>query len=226
MGIKTFYIEETGDIQLTLYVYSKGEGCPLSNNGTHYARQLIEERYRLSDDRKVGLIPDDLQKLIEEKYKWPVHCNCGYEFRPEDDRSILRDAEYISPTGEKMTRRNAPVGAMWDADWLHDVPELCGADGISLHVRTPNGCDWNIDGRGTNCDSPCEVCGVSYHQHKINNEAGHFYKDARPHKCWVRHGDPKSGNVNVDKNGVTCGAGGGSIQIGDYHGHLHNGEFT
>jgi hypothetical protein len=43
------------------------------------------------------------------------------------------------------------------------------------------------------------------------------------HKCWVRHGDPRTGELHVDKNGVTCSAGAGSILSGSYHGFLHNG---
>ena len=51
----------------------------------------------------------------------------------------------------------------------------------------------------------------------------HHYEDARPHKCWVRHGDPRTGIVTVDKNGVTCGAGAGSIATRGWHGFLREG---
>lgn len=44
------------------------------------------------------------------------------------------------------------------------------------------------------------------------------------HKCWCRHGEAP--NFTVDKNGVTCIAGAGSIQIGNYHGFLQNGFLT
>jgi hypothetical protein len=46
----------------------------------------------------------------------------------------------------------------------------------------------------------------------------------RPHKCWVRHGEPP--NHTVDKRGNTCGAGAGSILSGSYHGFLRDGSFT
>jgi hypothetical protein len=32
--------------------------------------------------------------------------------------------------------------------------------------------------------------------------------------------------VHVDKAGATCTAGAGSIIAGDWHGFLHNGQFT
>jgi lambda family phage portal protein len=56
-------------------------------------------------------------------------------------------------------------------------------------VRTPGG-TWDIDGRASNCTRP----------------------DDDTHRCWVRHGDPRTGVVHVDKDGDTCGAGSGSIR--------------
>lgn len=49
-------------------------------------------------------------------------------------------------TGEELTIREAPAGAMWDAAWMH----LKGADGRALMVRTPGGFDWFVDGPATN----------------------------------------------------------------------------
>ena len=71
-----------------------------------------------------------------------------------------------------------------------------------LQVICPNGQGWDIDSRASNCTLPND------------NE----------HKCWIRHGEPP--NITVDKNGKTCSAGAGSIQAGNYHGFLINGEFT
>lgn len=106
-------------------------------------------------------------------------------------------------TGELVTLGTAPVGAMWDATWFNDAAAYTGADGISLVVRTPGG-TWMVDSRASNCTMP-------------NDDI---------HKCWVRHGDPRTGDVHVDKNGVTCQAGGGSILTGSYHGFLHGGYLT
>jgi hypothetical protein len=71
-------------------------------------------------------------------------------------------------------------------------------------VRCPNGSDWHVDGRASNCTMPTD----------------------KVHKCWVRHGDPRASNLTVDKNGFTCAAGAGSIQAGDYHGFLQAGVLT
>lgn len=115
-------------------------------------------------------------------------------------------------TGEVFDRlADCPPGAMWDAAPWYVVAGSKGGyllgganehDGRWLVVRLPNGHDWCIDSRCSNCT----------------------LKDDNTHRCWVRHGDPP--NITVDKNGVTCAAGGGSIQSGDYHGFLRDGELT
>lgn len=102
-----------------------------------------------------------------------------------------------------------PPGAMWDAKWYEDAKggpwgAGKGDDGIWLVVMLPNGTPWVVDHRASNCDKP-------------NDDV---------HRCWVRHGDPRTGVITVDKSGVTCNAGSGSIMSGDYHGFLQNGELT
>lgn len=119
-----------------------------------------------------------------------------------------------------------PPGAMWDADWWHGT-DKAGPDGLCLIVKLPNNSDWAIDGRCYNCDSPCKTCGIQYQHHPFwaGPDGGVcMYEDVRPHKCWVRHGVPPL--ITVDKNGVTCGAGAGSIQSGDWHGFLTNGVLS
>lgn len=130
-------------------------------------------------------------------------CDCG---DPACQRSNTATEPIYrrSDTGELLTLREAPAGAMWDATWYDDRAEYTGADGITLVVRTPGG-EWMVDSRASNCTLP-------------NDDV---------HKCWVRHGDPrKPETLHVDKNGLTCAAGAGSIQCGSYHGFLHNGELN
>lgn len=106
-----------------------------------------------------------------------------------------------SDTGELTTIPDAPVGAIWDATWYHEYPQLCGPDGRAYICRTPGG-EWHIDSRASNCTMT----------------------DDDVHRCWVRHGEAP--NLTVDKNGVTCSAGAGSIQCGAYHGFLRDGYLT
>lgn len=91
-------------------------------------------------------------------------------------------------------------GAMW-FDYM-STEYWQNETGPHLKVVTPSGSFWDIDGRCSNCTM-------------IADEL---------HRCWVRHGDAPV--ITVDKNGLTCAAGVGSIAVAGYHGHLRNGEFT
>jgi hypothetical protein len=74
--------------------------------------------------------------------------------------------------------------------------------GPQLYCILPDKSPWNIDSRASNCTMP----------------------DDFEHRCWVRHGIPPA--ITVDKDGLTCTAGGGSIQSGSWHGYLRNGELV
>lgn len=113
-------------------------------------------------------------------------------------------------TGEVVASPDLPVGALW-ADYRHpdagpkDYPRL-GPDGISVVCRTLGGSHWNIDGRASNCTKPND----------------------HEHRCWVRHGTVGE-RLTVDKNGLTCEAGAGSIFMGrnrEWHGFLRDGKLT
>lgn len=92
-------------------------------------------------------------------------------------------------------------GAMWWAAWLPKGWTWDNEVEPHLCVETPGG-TWNIDSRASNCTQPTD----------------------RVHRCWVRHGVPPV--ITVDKSGLTCGAGGGSILCGGWHGFLRAGELV
>lgn len=107
--------------------------------------------------------------------------------------------------GRSIVQSQLPPGALYWAPCRRDrtsgrCAEWDDCTGRHLHVVLPNGMHWDMDGRASNCTQP----------------------DDRAHRCWVRHGDPP--NVHVDKHGRTCSAGAGSIQMGTYHGFLHQGR--
>jgi hypothetical protein len=156
--------------------------------------------------------------------RWPVKCDhCDYVFNlldKDDFSQVFQDSVYRrTDTGEEHGLRewHRVEGAMWNAYWLADWQH--GPDGLNLMVVCPGGHHWNIDGKASNCDSPCQVCGKPYHE--CGGRNGHGFVDSRPHQCWVRHGTPPG--LTVDKNGITCGAGGGSIATPNWHGFLRNG---
>jgi hypothetical protein len=144
--------------------------------------------------------------------RWPTRCSqCGQGFPDECEWQIFMERLCRRrDTNELMTTRDAPVGAMWDAEYLHPGPQWDpqkpwawwpGEDGMVLQVKTPGG-QWTIDSRASNCTRPND----------------------NDHRCWVRHGTPP--DLTVDKNGKTCDAGAGSIQTTNWHGFLRNGELV
>lgn len=126
------------------------------------------------------------------------------------DREIIEWTR--QDTGERAEHLSTfPAGAMWYAYWM--PPNWCWDNETEPHliVRCPNPVnndpndlfvnthDWDVDSRCSNCGSPQD----------------------RLHRCWIRHGAPP--NVHVDKAGVTCKAGAGSIALPRWHGFLTNG---
>jgi hypothetical protein len=106
-------------------------------------------------------------------------------------------------TGEtRKSNSQWPVGAMWYSFWLWKGAAWDNETEPHLLVRVPNGGgtrDWDIDSRCANCALPND----------------------RQHRCWVRHGAPPL--ITVDKAGITCAAGAGSIAMPNWHGFLTNG---
>lgn len=106
---------------------------------------------------------------------------------------------------EKKHNYEWPAGAIWRAVWM--PVNWCWENETEPHliVRCPNGDgvrDWDIDSRCSKCTLP----------------------DDKVHRCWVRHGDVPV--LTVDKVGLTCAAGAGSIQLPLWHGFLRNGELV
>jgi hypothetical protein len=147
---------------------------------------------------------------------WPRACACGYAFTDDDPWQLFEQSLYRRlDTGELVTLRDAPPGALWHADWMlrgldfsdpsgqpwHWWP---GPDGLCLNVRLPDWSDWCIDSRSKNCTLPTD----------------------NVHRCWPRSGSPP--DITVDKSlGSTCSAGAGSIlSPTGWHGFLRDGELT
>lgn len=193
MGVQCFMLRETGKLKRGLRRYG---GADCASNGGYYHNGMADLDIT---DHPIGEVIPIQEHLPHDDSRWPTKCGCGYVFLDTDEWQIFTDRIYVrSDNGEETTLDAAPPGAMWDAWWYAN--HWKGADGISLMVRCPDGHDWCVDSRCSNCDKP----------------------DDNIHKCWIRHGIPP--NITVDKNGVTCGAGAGSIQTPKWHGYLRNGE--
>jgi hypothetical protein len=206
---KVFFIEETNRYRRSFRRYRgsiTGDKCPGGPYGYHNASTFIETLER--DEAPTSGRECD----TENDPRWPARCeHCSYEFQPDDEWQVNYDNFYRAADGREFLLREAPPGACWDAWWMYrdskNAPrgrDRTGPDGRFLIVKCPNGHDWMVDWRASNCTM------------REDNE----------HRCWVRHGRPEDGTLHVDKNGLTCAAGAGSIVAGDYHGFLHNGWFT
>lgn len=220
MPFKVFWLEPTEMERVWLRRYRSSKhaspGCPLPF-GYHNKSTLLKDRadglVEYLDDEK------DPDRPSDDSPYWPTHCDCGYAFQEEDPRQVFNMRLYRgAPDGQLYTLHDAPPGAMWDATWAHTYPWMVGPDGISLHVKLPNGHDWNVDCEASNCTKSQWA--------PVPGEPNTRKWQGRTHYCWVRHGDPRAGIVHVDKGGTTCAAGAGSIMSGNYHGFLHNSYLT
>lgn len=162
MDTVCFWLEPTDRIRRHLRRYaSYREGSPerrpclVSEQGFHQAWVRIEdagavwaEPDAIAGGRK-SLKNHDVADFIGDK-RWPAACACGYKFVESDDRQVVSDLIYRRPdTGEEMTLRDAPVGALWDAWWLRGTrtgpTTYGGPDGRVITVKTPAGA-WVVDG--------------------------------------------------------------------------------
>jgi hypothetical protein len=136
---------------------------------------------------------------------WDASCDCDDDCPATDGGSCSATTRIGSGT---KTTWDTPSGDLepgclyygQNHDYCSGLWTNC--DGRHLYAVLPNGHHWDIDSRARNCGSPQDFI----------------------HRCWIRHGEPPS--VHVDKSGATCSAGAGSIASGDYHGFLHDGQFT
>lgn len=128
-------------------------------------------------------------------------CDCRPGCRQPHLKPIYRRMD----TGAELQTYpwNFPIGAMWIE--MHKPGECLywdNCDGLHVHIRVPGGLYWDVDSRASNCTK----------------------KEDKLHRCWVRHGIIP--NLTVDKAGLTCSAGAGSIQTENWHGFLRGGILT
>ena len=149
--IQCFMIEPTSRTIRTLRRFtldeSKCSGTYSYHNGqTPFGEGKCHED-TTDSGYKVWRWDDEVEDPAHDDSRWPVKCDqCEYLFKPEDSWQVFREVIYVNKdTGQEMTLRNCPPGAMWDADWY---PEK-GPDGKALCVALPprGGDDsWHIDG--------------------------------------------------------------------------------
>ena len=209
MPFPCFLIEPS--VMRVVEVSASAPGCPVGWNGD--GQHMFEAEIFSGPEEEAKRFYEDRSSVWNKFSGVCRYCGkVGPELSPSSSGlgALWRRVD----TGEIKRRiSDFPVGAMWCASWLYSETRK-GAGGRQLYgwdwdnqfespliVKTPGG-DWDIDSRASNCTLPND----------------------RTHRCWVRHGQPP--NIHVDKSGLTCAAGAGSIMCGNYHGFLHNGQLT
>lgn len=215
----TYWLWETESIEHSLrrYAFSSEpveNPCP---GGYHEASVYVGRQLAVWGER-TGRRVRELSSVDtpHDDPRWPTTCeHCDYVFTDDDAWQDFTDLIYMDKDGVEYILRDrqreggvrpAGPGAMWNAWWMSY--SINPSDGLCIVAKCPNGREWMIDSRASNCTMP----------------------EDDVHRCWVRHGDPYAANLTVDKMTTegypTCAAGGGSIQAGDYHGFLQAGCFT
>lgn len=218
--MKARFIHENGTTA-RLRVYWEGHptnGCPNCGGsgkpGYHNAEFPLGETDELKAYNSFGK-PEDFSDD-----RWPTKCDhCpsvvppggpyGHRIRPDGftvNRQVFVRRRYNTASGKPEP------GDLLLADWYHHKSSegkmscLFWDNCTEYHVmaKLPNGEDWDIMSRASNCGLPND----------------------RLHRCWVTHGKAEDGTIHVDKEGLTCAAGAGSIAVPGYHGFLHHGNFT
>jgi len=202
--IRCFLVELTGEGYESVITTEKGK-CV---GGFDYHRsERIIHRFTLGEN---GTYPGDwIGRELTSVLALPYCSRCGnHTFSPEAIKGSSGSKGRVwvnADTGERGDNLNDfGPGAMWFLTWYmnEDTGRYSYTNSTTeppLCVRTPGG-DWVIDSHASNCTMP----------------------DDWNHRCWPRRGTAPT--ITVDKNfGNTCGAGGGSIVSGNYHGFLRDG---
>jgi hypothetical protein len=196
--MNTRFIREVG-VRVSLRKYW-GADCPdcigTRTRGFHNAeRPLRDELGPVPDRMKVdGESPADYPEAM-----WAAACDrCGQPAPADATRQVFRRRLYDSPSG-----RPEPGDMFFLPCWSKldggECPEWDNCAGRHLYVLLPNGQQWDVDSRASNCTR----------------------KGDRLHRCWPRSGEPPL--VTVAKRGDTCSAGAGSILVSNWHGFLRGG---
>jgi hypothetical protein len=76
----------------------------------------------------------------DEDIRWPSTCKCAEALAHDSIHQVFELTLYRTADGREFTLRDAPVGAMFHADWISGVPEWNRANDPKgpLHWEVPN----------------------------------------------------------------------------------------
>jgi hypothetical protein len=203
MGTKVFFLSDTSMVRRYLRRYSTRRTEKACACGSYCDAMNCIGDFMLPADAN-GRMPVVRAVQSPSDYvgneNWPTFAPCGYMFDPEDEWQVFERLLYLRPDNSLVTWEDALPGAVRNCWWMPKGRR--DDEGRFLEVKLPTGHTWNPQARASNCTMP----------------------DDHTHRCWVQHGRPEDGTLHVDKVGLTCAAGAGSIVVPGWHGFLHNGE--
>ena len=204
--IPTRYLREIGTVHRLRRYWEDSHPC--KGWSYHNAFEELGRTYTLDDHTTYGSEKDYSPSAF------PTQCHhCGHVWSESSSSlQVFRKRLFVASNGAEVAQDEMVPG---DLFYLREHAPAPGAhyrfchggwtncNGMHLHCVLPDGTPWDIDSRCSNCTM----------------------RDDTLHRCWVRHGDPEHGEtVHVDKSGLTCAAGGGSIVVPGFHGFLHHGK--
>lgn len=140
--VNCFMLGETGRARRSLRRYcpsTEEKPCP-SPRGLRYHNALLA-----LDEVPAADYYDTAQKWPMDDPRWPRACVCGYSFTEDDEWQVFYETLYKRSDNDHVTTLgDAPVGAMWFADWMSKP--FHGTDGHCLVVKLPDGYEWMVDG--------------------------------------------------------------------------------
>lgn len=149
-AIKCFLLTPTDQARRTLrrFAWSTAGDCTGPLKGYHNA------------DVPLDVVPYDPKQPTGDLWphvdpRWPTTCaSCSYEFTFVDEWQLSIHRLFQASDGSgRWTLRDAPVGAIWWADWLAgkfgSANHKARGNGQHLIVKTPDG-EWDVDAPATN----------------------------------------------------------------------------
>jgi len=150
--IECFWMVPTTSVQRSLrrYVFNKAENglekCS-SRYEYHNASNLLDVMEVPLDQLLIcgdGTPNETSPWVAHDHLSWPIHCECGYEFKASDEWQVNLDRLYEGTKG-RFTIDGMPPGAMYDAEWYKiEAGYGVGSDGVALCVKLPPGREWDV----------------------------------------------------------------------------------
>ncbi len=186
--ITCFWLEDTGKVlrQFRRYRSSADKNSPCRGRYGYHNGHAPFDVVQGEPNRVIsgGAMP-------KTDPRWPTKCDaCDYIFQPDDAWQISPTSIYRrTDTGEEMTLRDAPFGAMWDAWWFDEHRK--GPDGLHLMIKTPAG-EWSVDGPaafGSNSREPWKRAGDPRTPGSVSAQPSILFNGPPCFHAWLTNGE-------------------------------------